>query len=78
MKAGEQLTRTLRQYARPQGEETFRDTARVAEPIGYSGSNHILAVVEIRDGRKYLGEGPSERQIVEFVLHYGEIPPCIF
>ncbi len=78
MKAAEELTRTLRLYARPQGESSFRDTARVAEPIGYGGSNRILAVIEVRDGREYVQDGPNNERYVVFRLHYGQIPPDFF
>jgi hypothetical protein len=76
----ERLTRALRLYARPHYKGSYRSTARVDEPIGFGGSNRILAVVEVRDGRKYLdSQGSSEMaKTVEMVLHYGEIPQEFF
>ena len=76
--AVEKITRALRQFARPlrPGEAYNRDTARITEPIGYSGSNRILAVVEVRDGRKYKGDDWKNPTVL--VIHYGEIPPDFF
>jgi RNA:NAD 2'-phosphotransferase (TPT1/KptA family)/8-oxo-dGTP pyrophosphatase MutT (NUDIX family) len=70
MVESEKLTRAMRLLAQPR-EEKFRNTARVTEPIGYSGSNHILAVVEIRDGHKY-HKNPED--VVDLVVHYGKLP----
>ena len=76
MEANEQLTRTLRLYARPRGKGGSRETARVTEPIGYSGSNRILAVVEVRDGKRYRGD--DWKKPTQVVIHYGTIPPDFF
>ncbi len=77
----ERLTRALRLYARPHYEGGYRNTARVDTPIGYSGSNRITAVVEVRDGRQYLDDQPRDAegsQTVEMVLHYGTALPQEF
>lgn len=49
----DQLTRTLKNLGRTviTGDK-FNSTARVMEPIGFSGSNKILAILEIIPGRK--------------------------
>ncbi len=72
--AVEPVTRTLRLMARPeQGDQTYNiNTARLTEPIGFSGSNHILALLEIRDTRKARGEDYS--QPAQMILHWGTIP----
>jgi hypothetical protein len=40
--------------------------------IGYSGSNHITAMLEIRDSRKYRGD--DYKKLVPIIVHYGTIP----
>lgn len=69
-KHAEQITRTLRQIARPL-EVGLGNTARVDSPIGYSGSNHILAVAEVRDSGKYRAKSGDPAQII---VHYGTLP----
>lgn len=77
--AVEQVMRTLRVMARPQTEElTFGktynlNTARITEPIGYSGSNHILAVVEVRDS-----EAHRLKQPVQMIVRWGTVPQDFF
>ena len=77
----EQLTRTLRSMLRiQQGGGWALQNARSTEPIGYNGSNHIIAVLEIREGRDlqikfndptgYEGKGT----MVPIVVHYGAVP----
>ena len=70
-KHAEQITRTMRQLA--YNQQNFRATARVTTPIGYSGSNHILAVVEIRDGNQHIVK-EGDKSIVPMIVYYGEIP----
>src|SRR5271157_2413051 len=65
--AAEKVTRTLRLLARPntEGSQTYNiNTSRITEPIGFSGSNHILAIVEVRD----------RQTPAQMVLHWGTIP----
>jgi len=65
--AAEKITRTLRIIARPTNDkdQTYNiNTARVTEPIGYSGSNRILALVEIRD----------RQTPAQMILHWGVVP----
>ena len=71
--AAEKVTRTLRLLARPSTESSKNqlynmNTSRVNEPIGFSGSNHILAIVEIRD----------RQTPAQMILHWGTIPPDFF
>jgi 8-oxo-dGTP pyrophosphatase MutT (NUDIX family) len=75
----EQVTRTLKLLARPKPERPyFNETARVTTPIGYSGANHIVAVLEIRDGDAYREEkgpdGKREWKPTPVVVHYGSVP----
>jgi GNAT superfamily N-acetyltransferase len=46
----------------------------VPTSIGYSGSNHILGVIEIRDGNQYRTTNPDGGSIVPMILHYGTMP----
>jgi hypothetical protein len=72
MQESEKLTRAMRYYARPLKENAFSNTARVMTPIGYSGSNRILAVLEIQDSRRIRGD---DRKIpTKIVIHFGKIP----
>jgi RNA:NAD 2'-phosphotransferase (TPT1/KptA family)/GNAT superfamily N-acetyltransferase/2'-5' RNA ligase/8-oxo-dGTP pyrophosphatase MutT (NUDIX family) len=71
--AAEKVTRTLRLLARPAEESSKNqiynmNTSRVNEPIGFSGSNHILALIEVRD----------RQQPAQMILHWGTIPPDFF
>jgi hypothetical protein len=73
--AVEKITRSLRIMARPStGNDSMynRDSARVMEPIGYSGSNKITAVLEVRDGPAYVGE--DWKKPVPIIVHYGSVP----
>jgi 8-oxo-dGTP pyrophosphatase MutT (NUDIX family) len=81
----EQLTRTLKQSAVPKEEppEKFQNnTARVETPIGYSGSNRILAVVEIQDGTEYRKQTWHDKRedfgAAKIISHYGTIPEDFF
>jgi len=67
--ASERLTRTMRLLARPEAGR-FRNTARVNAPIGYSGSNHIVAVLELHDYEKRDDGG----YVTPITVHYGTIP----
>lgn len=50
----EQLTRTLKQAARPsQNEKSFSHNARLTTPIGYSGQNRIIAIIQELPNFKY-------------------------
>jgi len=74
--AAEKVTRTLRLLARPntEGSQTYNiNTSRINEPIGFSGSNHILALVEVRDLEVRATPSP-----VRMLLHWGTIPPDFF
>jgi 8-oxo-dGTP pyrophosphatase MutT (NUDIX family)/GNAT superfamily N-acetyltransferase len=68
--AVEPITRSLRLLANT--NDKVNATARVTTPIGYHGSNRILAVVEIptRGSRKMV----DGKEVAELVLHYGTIP----
>jgi hypothetical protein len=44
----------------------------VVEPIGYTGSNHIIAVIEVRDGKQYRGD--DYKKPAQLVMHYGSMP----
>src|SRR5208337_3627836 len=68
----EQITRTMRNMAYAQKD--FSATARVTTPIGFSGSNHILAIVEIRNSQKYEYKNAEDRTVVPMIVHYGQIP----
>lgn len=59
----EKITRSMKTLARVEegGRTSLGSTARIPTPIGYSGSNHILAVVEIQ----------GHNQVT---TKYGEIP----
>jgi len=77
--AVEKVTRAMRLFARPMGssDDVYNfDTARVTEPIGYGGSNRIIAVVEILDGRKYRGD--DWKKPARVIVHYGQLPPEFF
>jgi 8-oxo-dGTP pyrophosphatase MutT (NUDIX family) len=73
----EKITRTVRQLiAKTPG---FRNTARVTTPIGYSGSNRILAVLEIREGKQYTTKAEPDANgyqsdIIPIIIHYGKVP----
>lgn len=71
----EQITRTLRKLAAPPSgpdpQHNFHN-ARVDQPIGYSGANRIVAVVELRDGRKFRGEDWGKAAGI--IVHYGKLP----
>jgi GNAT superfamily N-acetyltransferase/RNA:NAD 2'-phosphotransferase (TPT1/KptA family) len=74
--AAEKVTRTLRLLARPntEGSQTYNiNTSRINEPIGFSGSNHILAIVEVRDLEVRATPSP-----VRMLLHWGTIPQDFF
>lgn len=74
-RASEQLTRTLKSRARINPDKyKFRDTARIETPIGYSGSNHILAVAEIREGHQW----HENKEPVPIIVHYGTLPEDFF
>jgi hypothetical protein len=70
----DQVTRTLKTLARPH-ESDFNFTSRVMDPIGYSGSNHILAVIEVQDGRQYTDNWKSPTKLI---VHYGTVPEDFF
>lgn len=75
----EKITRTLRSMLRASADFTF-NSCRTTEPIGYSGSNRIVAVLEIRNGRQYQieyndPEGWNGRsRMTPIVTHYGQAP----
>src|SRR5208337_558503 len=72
-----QITRTLRQLAVPSTEtSTVFNNARITKPIGYSGSNRIIAVTEIRNGRKYRGDSWKNPTVI--IVHYGVLPEVFF
>jgi len=80
--AAEQLTRTLRSMLRIQqkGGWSFQN-ARSMQPIGYSGSNKITCVMEIREGRDlmfYYNDPEAFREekgsMMPIVVHYGTVP----
>ena len=71
----ERVTRAMRLLARgKEGEDPSLsfDTARVPDPIGYAGSNRIVAVAEVRDSRKYRGD--DFRKPCPIIVRYGELP----
>jgi ribosomal protein S18 acetylase RimI-like enzyme len=69
--ASEKVTRTLRTLA-TRGNTT---NARIPTPIGYSGSNHITAVAEVRDGTKYREtEAGGFAKPSHIIVHYGTLP----
>ena len=70
----DKLTRALKSTARPGKSDAYNPTARVMEPIGYSGSNRITGVVEILPTEKN-GAGESETPMI---IHYGTIPDDFF
>lgn len=72
--AVEPVTRSLRLMARPEtGDTGFNiNTARITEPVGFTGSNRILALLEIKDTRKTRGE--DFKQPAQMLLHWGAIP----
>ena len=75
--AVEKITRALRQFARPMDNDVYnRDTARITTPIGYSGSNRIISILELRDGRKYRGD--DWRKPTQCLIWYGETIPNDF
>jgi hypothetical protein len=74
-KACDQLTRTLKLMTRPNPRK-YRDTARITTPIGYHGSNRILAVAEVREGHQWRGENGNDP--VTIILHYGTLPEDFF
>jgi hypothetical protein len=82
-KASDQLTRSLKSKTRITPDKyKFRDTARITTPIGYHGSNRIIAVAEIRNGhqwRKKKEDGKEDYQSpVDIVMHYGKLPEDFF
>lgn len=58
----DQLTRTLKSY--PRKEDTFSRTARLLQPVGFSGANRIIALVELHHEHPDYG----------MVVHYGSLP----
>ena len=69
--AAGQLTRTLHQLATPENG-AYGHNARVTEPIGYSGSNHIIAVIEVRDSKQYRGD--DYKKPAQLIMQYGNMP----
>ena len=75
--ASEQLTRSLKSKARINPDKAnFRDTARIESPIGFNGSNRIIAVAEIREGHQW--RGPDGKGPVKIIMHYGTLPADFF
>jgi 8-oxo-dGTP pyrophosphatase MutT (NUDIX family)/ribosomal protein S18 acetylase RimI-like enzyme len=77
----EQLTRSLRSLLRIQQSGGWQfQNGRVIEPIGYSGSNHIITVLEIREGRGQRIEyndpegWEGKSSMTPIVVHYGTVP----
>lgn len=68
-KALEPLTRTLRVLI---GVEHFNPTARIVENIGYRGSNHIVAVVQIANPKAL---SSSVADPYQMKVLYGTLPP---
>ena len=71
----EKMTRTLGMLARPDadGEQHYAQHARITQPIGYRGSNRIVAVLEVRDSAKYRGRDYATPTPI--IVHYGKVPP---
>ena len=67
-KVMDMMSRTMKKTARPGQSESFMQTARSLTPIGFSGSNRIVGIVEIlRD--------PNPKDYRDYVrLVFGEIP----
>jgi len=65
----DRLSRTMKASARPlmMKEWSFNTTGRSLEPIGFSGSNHIVCIAEEVDERD-----PEYRSRI--VVHYGQPP----
>ena len=73
------VTIALKRYANPKKpNEVYNfNTARIETPIGYNGSNRILAVIEVRE--KYHLKKVEDKQLpTELAVYYGEIPPDFF
>jgi GNAT superfamily N-acetyltransferase len=69
----EKMTRTMKSLTRVDAEgkqQSLSTNARLTTPVGYSGSNHIVAVLEVRNGKQYREDnGP-----VPLIVHYGTVP----
>lgn len=64
------LTRTLKDVARPaKSKKGFNETARSLEPIGFSGANRIVAIVEYVYDRKKYGDYHDRVRVA-----YGSMP----
>lgn len=64
----EKLTHTLKDKARPSKQpDAFRDTGRLLQNVGFSGSNRIICVIERIDARE-----PEFHS--RMLVHYGKPP----
>lgn len=80
MVAFERLSNKLKpMYAKGSVADSFGETSRIREPIGFSGSNKIVAIVSIerKDWDKYDGEvvrfmygNPSDSRLADFFKQY--------
>jgi len=80
MDAFERLSNKLRpMHAKGDAAERFMDTSRIREPIGFSGSNRIVAIVSIEkkdwdksggNVLKFLYGNPSDPRLADFYKQY--------
>ena len=72
--ASEKVTRALRAMAIPR-EGKFNNTARITTPIGFHGSNRILAIAEVRNGTKWRETAAGGfAKPTHIIVHYGTLP----
>lgn len=69
----DKLTRVLKDT--PRQGSSFMKTARTEQPIRFSGSNRIIAVVELPNYNKYPRDsGAAPGTDYDVVVHYGTVP----
>ncbi len=66
----DQITRTVKKTAQPSARKSdFNNTARLVKPIGFTGKDKIVCIIEVLPYTKEL-----ERNYTPVVVRYGKVP----